>query len=573
MKTADRERRVVDALYRISSIAAETQSSAEAFEVILEEVMRVLPANSASLSLLNPDTGCLEIEIGKGLEQNSRGFSLPLGQGITGWVALHNKPLLVPDVTADGRYHPIKDSIRSEMAVPLEEGGQVVGVLNVDADQVSAFDEEDLKILTLLAREAGRVLNRVWLVEQLKHQAGQLEVLLGISRRMAGKRLIDDVLETITREARALIDCPFAALFLHDPENHSLTLHNIHGPKGPVEAEETLNIEDSAVGSAIRGKRQIEVTDLLRSEEHHFTQLIRSENLQAMLATPLCFENEVIGVLNVYVNSPHRYNDDAKRILGALADLGAVAIQNSRLYARVFDTEQSLRKNERLTTLGLLTAEIAHEIRNPLTVIKLLFDSLDLHFSPEDVRKKDATVIREKLDHLESIVERVLDFGKIREPIRMPLRLGDLLEETFRLSRLKLEQSQVVLLLENLPKDQMITGDKGQLQQALLNLILNAIEAMPEGGEIRVFSEPSDSSFLALTFRDVGIGIPEELQDRIFDSFLTGRRGGTGLGLAISKKILQDHGGDVELVESGPQGTAFRIILPVSEGGNTKTKT
>lgn len=573
MKAADKERRVVDALYRISSIAAETESSAKAFEVILEEVMRVLPANSASLSLLNPDTGCLEIEFGKGLEQNSRGFSLSLGQGITGWVALHKKPLLVPDVTQDPRYHRIKDSIRSEMAVPLEERGQMVGVLNVDADQVSAFDEEDLKILMLLTREAGRVLNRVWLVEQLKHQAGQLEVLLGIGRRVAGKRLIDDVLETITREARVLIDCSFSALFLHDPENHFLTLHNIHGPKGPVEAEETLNIEDSAVGSAIRGKRQIEVSDLLRSEEHHFTQFIRSENLQAMLATPLCFENEVIGVLNVYVSSRHRFNDDAKRILGALADLGAVAIQNSRLYARVFDTEQSLRKNERLTTLGLLTAEIAHEIRNPLTVIKLLFDSLDLHFNPDDVREKDATVIREKLDHLESIVERVLDFGKIREPIRMPMRLGDLLEETFRLSRLKLEQSQVVLLLENIPKDQMITGDKGQLQQALLNLILNAIEAMPKGGEIRVSADSKVHSLLELTLRDTGIGIPQELQDRIFDSFLTGRRGGTGLGLAISKKILQDHGGDVELVESGPQGTAFKLILPVSEDEDTRPET
>ncbi|MGE4550801.1 MAG: GAF domain-containing protein, partial [Opitutales bacterium] len=496
----------------------------------------------------------------------SRGFALPVGQGITGWVVLHGEPLLVPDVSKDPRYYPIKESIRSEMAAPLEESGRTVGVLNVDADVIEAFDEEDLKILTLLAREASRVLTGLWLVEQLTHKAGQLEALLGIGRRMAGKRLIDDILQTITREARAMMDCPFSALFLHDPEKQNLTLYCLYGPDGSIQAEETLGVEQSAVGSAIRGNRQIEVTELLRTEEHHFTHFIRSENLQTMLVTPLTFENEVIGALNVYVASRYRFSDDAKRILGALADLGAVAIQNSRLYARVFDTEQNLRKSERLTTLGLLTAEIAHEIRNPLTVIRLLFDSLNLSFPPEDARKKDSTVIREKLDHLESIVERVLDFGKAKEPVRMPQQLGLLIEETHRLVRLKLEQSQVTLVQENIPDGQMVRGDKGQLQQVLLNLILNAVEAMPDGGEIKMYAEKTlDDNLLRIVLRDAGIGIPEELQAHIFDSFLTGRRGGTGLGLAIAKKILQDHGGDVELVESSSQGTSFRLTLPIAE--------
>ena len=84
-------------------------------------------------------------------------------------------------------------------------------------------------------------------------------------------------------------------------------------------------------------------------------------------------------------------------------------------------------------------------------------------------------------------------------------------------------------------------------------------------GEIKICAEPADGNLLRLVLRDAGIGIPEELQARIFDSFLTGRRGGTGLGLAIAKKILQDHGGDVELVESSSQGTSFRLTLPIAE--------
>ena len=191
MKAADKERRVVDALYRISSIAAETESSAKAFEVILEEVMRVLPANSASLSLLNPDTGCLEIEFGKGLEQNSRGFSLSLGQGITGWVALHKKPLLVPDVTQDPRYYPIKDSIRCEMAAPLEEGKQTVGVLNVDA-----VDDHHLGKTELFGEVpylGGTNLDAVCGVGDYYSQIGHLQRGAALSEKIQIARCIDDI--------------------------------------------------------------------------------------------------------------------------------------------------------------------------------------------------------------------------------------------------------------------------------------------------------------------------------------------------------------------------------------------
>jgi GAF domain-containing protein len=146
----------------------------------------------------------------------------------------------------------------------------------------------------------------------------------------------------------------------------------------------------------LRGNRQVQTRDLLRTEEHHFVSLIREEKLHSMLVTPVVYEEEPIGVLSLYVDRPHRFNDDEKLIARALADLGAIAAENARLYGRVFDSEESLRKSERLTTLGTLAAEIAHEIRNPLMVIRLLFDSLDL-VDADEAKSKDLTVIREKL--------------------------------------------------------------------------------------------------------------------------------------------------------------------------------
>src|SRR5690606_36999694 len=117
--------------------------------------------------------------------------------------------------------------------------------------------------------------------------------------------------------------------------------------------------------------------------------------------------DEVIGVLSIFTDQPRRFDNDERRLMRGVANLAAVALQNARLYQRVFESEEHLRHSERLTTLGLLTAEIAHETRNPLTVIRLLFGSLNLQFPADDPRATDVTIIREKLDQLESFVTRV----------------------------------------------------------------------------------------------------------------------------------------------------------------------
>ena len=242
--------------------------------------------------------------------------------------------------------------------------------------------------------------------------------------------------------------------------------------------EETLRPAESILGSALRGLRQAQNQDLLRTEEHHFTCLIRQENLCSMLATPLVYENKAIGVLTVYMDKPYRFNDDEQLLARALADLGAIAIENARLYGRVFDTEETLRKSERLTTLGMLAAEIAHEVRNPLMVLRLLFDSLKTGADADEETARDLEVIREKLDHLEQIAGRILDFGKNREAVRLELSLRELLEDVVRLVRLKLAQAKVEMRVEEPPANLMVKADKGQLQQALLNLVLNALAAI-----------------------------------------------------------------------------------------------
>jgi len=135
------------------------------------------------------------------------------------------------------------------------------------------------------------------------------------------------------------------------------------------------------------------------------------------------------------------------------------------------------------------------------------------------------------------------------------------------LVRLKLAQNNIRVSFEPPQQPVVVEGHKGQLQQVLLNLLINSMQAMPDGGEItiRLSQEPREQGGAAvLEVSDTGLGIPDVIRERIFDSFLTGRPDGTGLGLAIAKRVLLGHNGDIQLVNSSPAGTTFRITLPLA---------
>lgn len=560
------DRDLVDALYRISRLAGDREDAREALELIIDEIMALLPAASATIDLINPDTKLLEIEVFRGLPDHSKILQLQLGQGVTGWVALHGEPLVVNDVTKDPRYIPVKESICSEMAVPMREQGEVIGVVNVDSEQPEAFNENHLKALTLLTNEATRVMSRLWRLQQLQMRAQQLQGLLAAGRRLVGVLAPDQLAQLLAEEGRRLARSRRCALFLLDETEENLVLKALSGTPAEELLEESLPLSDSALGTAVRRHRQVEVLDMRKTEEHHFVDLAQAEGLVSVLASPLIHEDRVLGVLNVYTTIQHRFSNDEKNIQAVLASLGALAVQNARLYARVFATEDNLRRSEKLTTLGLLSAEIAHEIRNPLTVIKLLFEAMDLEFPPEDPRQRDAKVIAEKLDQLEAIVTRVLQFGKSREGLHAHYDLGDVLADTVYLVRLKLAQSRIILKFDRPSQPLPVEASKSQLQQAFLNLIINATQAMPDGGKLRIdvsCEEEQGEPWVMIDFTDTGSGIPEAIRERVFDTFLTGHAQGTGLGLSIVKRIVVSHHGRVEVTESSAAGTTIRVTLPL----------
>lgn len=562
------EQLAIDALYRISSVVSTTEDLSEALEIIIDEIMHVLPSETASIELINPEKNSLQVEAYRGFPKAVTDTVLKVGVGVTGWVALHGRSVNIGDVREDPRYIQIDERIRSELAVPMRtETGMILGVVNIDSFQLNAFTDQHVKILTLLAAEATRGLSRLWLIQQLRQTADHLEVLIDIAQSVVNRRQLDEILGIITSRSKEIAPCTLSAIFLRDPEDGQLSLRASSGPDGPLDYRETISLEQSSIGTAFSRRKTIEIVDLPRIEEHHFRSLIQEYHLASMLSCPIQFENEVIGVLNIYTDHPHRFNDGEKRIFETLASLSAAAILNAQLYQRVFQSEEKLRRSEKLTTLGLLSSEIAHEIRNPLTVIQLLFESLTLEFEEDDPRNKDVTIIHEKLEQLNTIVSRVLSFGKSRQEMHSRYELPKLIEDTLHLVRLKLRQGKVDLAYTCAAEQPLrVNVNKGQIQQALLNLILNAAQALPHGGRIEVSatSEAGNGQDLAVVrIRDNGSGIDPAIQDSIFDSFLTGRPDGTGLGLSIVKRILKSHKGTVSVEKSGPEGTTMKLTLPL----------
>jgi signal transduction histidine kinase len=562
--SADVSSDILPSLFRIARLAGRAESTDVAFDAIINELHAFFAADRASICLINPNSGLLEPEVARGYPDGQVEATTEPGRGISGWVVFHNQPMLVSDVTAPDSSHPAPKGVRCRMCVPMSDHGQVLGAINIDASQPGRFTEGDLERLEVFCREITPVLQRLWSTAHLNIMANQLEVLTNIGQTLVTKLDQDELLSSLARETREITRSRLCTIQLYDPDAESVRLQTAHPEVEETDARE-WSIHASLASAPVHTRKQVEFRRIQSAQFAEVEDLPPDPTIQSVLSTPILSEREVIGVIHVFTDGIHRFTNGEKRLVSALASLASVGIENARLYSRVFDSEESLRRNEKLTTLGLLAAEIAHEIRNPLTVLKLLFGSLKLEFPEGDPRSTDARIIQEKLNQLESIVGRVLSFGKAPESLYARWNLDEIIRETCLLVRLKLHQSKIRMHYEPPATALMVNANKGQLQQVLLNLLLNATAAMPAGGDITIRAREelaAGGRVAVLEIEDTGTGIPDAIRPNIFSSFLSPRTEGSGLGLAIVKRIMQSHHGEVDLVRSDSNGTLIRLELP-----------
>lgn len=225
---------------------------------------------------------------------------------------------------------------------------------------------------------------------------------------------------------------------------------------------------------------------------------------------------------------------------------------------------QEILRSERLAAIGGLAAGVAHELRNPLTSVKLLLQHAGSRSGSATIESPKLTLILEEIERMETTIQGLLDFSRPAEPQR---KLHDICQTVERATNLiagRAEKQHVASKLDLGHRPLLINGDPGQLHQVFVNVLINAIEAMPNGGVLRVVADSdAKKQQISIQIHDTGDGIPPDLLPRLFEPFATAKERGTGLGLAISRRILEEHGGTIEVHPHQSRGTTFEILLPL----------
>ncbi len=228
----------------------------------------------------------------------------------------------------------------------------------------------------------------------------------------------------------------------------------------------------------------------------------------------------------------------------------------------LFQTEEQLRRADRLSALGELSAGMAHEIRNPLGSIKGAVEILKDDYSPDEAKYEFIQILLKETDRLNNILQEFLSFAKPKQPELQRADLNDSVESVLTLTTQQARKAGVRVEKKLDPAIGEQSLDAGLLKQALLNLILNAIQAMPGGGVLSVETR-RQAGAVEIRVADTGTGIPEENRKKLFSPFFTTRKNGTGLGLAITYRIIENHHGKIDVASEPGKGTTFTITIPI----------
>ncbi len=349
----------------------------------------------------------------------------------------------------------------------------------------------------------------------------------------------------------------------HLPRKESMTLY-------PLVRDLRYPMDDPAeiiVRTALEKKEQV-VTD--SAHDPRVSQRFRQTfGCQEFVAVPMIVKGAVVGVIladNLY--SGRAITDDHVKLLMLFASQAALAIENAETYAELQKSLDRLRQaqkeivhSEKLATIGKMAAHVAHEIRNPLSTIGGFARAILKR--PDSVERvtKNAKIIAEESTRLENMLRGVMDFSRPSAPAPKPADFNATVEKAFRTHAELLSSRNIHSSMDldsSLPE---VTFDENQIMQVIHNMIRNAADSMPQGGALGLKTS-REGETVCLQIADSGSGIPPHIMDRLFDPFFTTKPDGTGLGLAVSKKIVDDHGGRVEVQSTIGKGATFRIFLP-----------
>jgi signal transduction histidine kinase len=407
------------------------------------------------------------------------------------------------------------------------------------------------------------------LVEAMKQQTATSEVLRIISSSPTD---IQPVLDAVAENAARLCDADNAAIFRL--EANILRLASSYGaiPATSHAREGVPANRDTVIGRVACDRRTIHVHNLAAEAGEYpvGSWHAKQEGHRTTLATPLLREGTPIGVILIRRMEVRPFYDRQIALLETFADEAVIAIENVRLFEAEKQHTLALAHTNRVITMGHLAASIAHEVNQPIAAIVA-----NAHAALRwlDARPPDMGEVRQALrdimgdgNRTGEVIGRIRDLINKVPPRRDPLDMNQAIFDAATLTRNELIRHRVVLRIQVAQQLPVVQGDRAQLQQVLLNLIVNAVEAMSAANEgpreLLISSARDAAGNVLIAVRDSGPGLTMEGFDRAFQAFQTTKPDGMGLGLSICRSIVEAHGGRLWAAANAPRGATFQFTLP-----------
>ncbi|HET6461733.1 MAG TPA: ATP-binding protein [Syntrophales bacterium] len=525
---SDRDNQILSHVYRISTLLTEPTTTDKVLESIVQTVKKDLNFNRCSVYLVNKVTKYLECKYITGFSPHlekfvmERPFNLTTHDCIETKVAMTGEPILVKNFNSDPGLTEIDKRVTNRMGrgctlyVPLKIKGDVIGILGVDKkyDEPEINDNE-FESLSILANYASIIIENSKLLQDVMNEKKFSENVLKSS---INGILTVDILGRITSLNPAI--------------------------------EETFRIKKEDV----LGKFIWDIFDSSEWITNSKKIIAEHINIKGWEFTSKTKEQDET-ILNI---STSHITNETGNLIGFTFLVQDITNEKKR--------DQYLQRVNRLISIGELAAGIAHEIRNPLTGIGVVLDIL----SRKERSKTELNLINDangEIERLEKLISDLLTFARPRELNFDLVDLKTIITSIFYLIKEQCNHKKIKLIIEVSDDLNCLFLDQERIRQGLLNIVINAINAMPNGGKLIIralnYKDGVDSDgAVKIVISDTGTGISNENKNRIFDPFFTTNNEGTGLGLSITHSIIKEHNGFIHVESEEDKGSEFTIILP-----------
>ena len=560
---------------------------------IAEAVLGLLSVHSSAVRLLRPDGDLGAIALGgRAKEYAGRGDVVPAGAGLVGRAAVDGRPIWTRDIRIDENFEQTPElrarnvsvGIVAGLAVPMRAAGRVMGVLSVGSGEPRTFTQSEIDLLQRFADQAALTISNARTQETLVKQAERLRILHDIDLAIIAETAPAAIAEAVLWRLRDLLGVPRAIVNLFDwaaGEVEWLAAVGRHRVRRGPGVRYPLRFAGD-LEALRRGEPQvIDVRTLSPSPEG---DALLASGVHVYMVVPMITAGELIGSVSFGGDQAH-FPEEQIGIAREVATQLAIALGQARLveklkasYAELQQAQAQLAQAQKMEAIGQLAGGIAHDFNNLLTVIGGRSSLLLMKMRPDDPARKDVDLIQTTTQRAADLTRQLLAFSRKQVLEPKPINLKALVAGvTPILRRLIGEHIEIVIVSDD--DAGRVMADPGQMEQVIVNLVVNARDAMAEGGmltietAIRAVPEAGPRArdrhvppgqYVTLTIRDTGCGMDAATMARIFEPFFTTKEPGkgTGLGLSTVHGIVHQSGGHLALDSAVGRGTTFRIYLP-----------